>query len=88
MTGTREPLLDPTGESDRAVDTSLTPRLRSLRAHAFTPGNQFFSGNAPVLMTGDSAIHEIYYRSVLTLLVLPVVYSTLSSRRALSDTRP
>src|SRR5271155_4570837 len=37
---------------------------------AFTPGNQFFSGNAPVLTTDDSAIHEIYYRSVLTLLVL------------------
>jgi hypothetical protein len=37
---------------------------------AFTPGNKFFSGNAPVLMTDDSAIHEIYYRSVLTLLVL------------------
>jgi hypothetical protein len=37
---------------------------------AFTPGNLFFSGNAPVLMTDDGAIHEIYYRSVLTLLVL------------------
>lgn len=37
---------------------------------AFTPGNQFFSGNAPVLMTDDSAIREIYYRSVLTVLVL------------------
>ncbi len=37
---------------------------------AFTPGNRFFSGNAPVLTTDDSAIHEIYYRSVLTLLVL------------------
>ena len=37
---------------------------------AFTPGNQFFSGNAPVLITDDGAIHEIYYRSVLTLLVL------------------
>jgi hypothetical protein len=37
---------------------------------AFTPGNRFFSGNAPVLMTDDSAVHEIYYRSVLTLLVL------------------
>ena len=37
---------------------------------AFTPGNRFFSGNAPVLMTDDSAIREIYYRSVLTLLVL------------------
>ena len=28
---TREPLLDPTGESDLATNTSLTPRLRSLR---------------------------------------------------------
>ena len=37
---------------------------------AFTPGNRFFSGNAPSLMTDDAAIHEIYYRSVLTLLVL------------------
>ncbi len=37
---------------------------------AFTPGNRFFSGNAPVLMTDDIAICEIYYRSVLTLLVL------------------
>ena len=37
---------------------------------AFTPGNGFFSGNAPVLITDDGAIHEIYYRSVLTLLVL------------------
>ena len=37
---------------------------------AFTPGNQFFSGNAPALTTEDAAIHEIYYRSVLTLLVL------------------
>jgi hypothetical protein len=37
---------------------------------AFKPDNQFFSGNAPVLTTDDGAIHEIYYRSVLTLLVL------------------
>ncbi len=37
---------------------------------AFTPGNEFFSGNAPLLMTDDGAIQEIYYRSVLTLLVL------------------
>lgn len=36
----------------------------------FTPGNQFFSGNAPLLVTDDTAIREIYYRSVLTLLVL------------------
>lgn len=37
---------------------------------AFTPGNDFFSGNAPLLVTDDAAIREIYYRSVLTLLVL------------------
>jgi hypothetical protein len=37
---------------------------------AFTPGNDFFSGNAPRLVTDDAAIREIYYRSVLTLLVL------------------
>jgi len=37
---------------------------------AFTPGNNFFSGNAPLLVTGDAAVREIYYRSVLTLLVL------------------
>ncbi len=37
---------------------------------AFTPRNSFFSGNAPLLLTDDSAIREIYYRSVLTLLVL------------------
>ena len=37
---------------------------------AFTPGNQFFSGNAPVLTSDDGVVREIYYRSVLTLLVL------------------
>ena len=37
---------------------------------AFTPGNRFFSGNAPLLVTEDAAVREIYYRSVLTLLVL------------------
>lgn len=37
---------------------------------AFTPGNHFFSGNAPLLVTDDADIREIYYRSVLTLLVL------------------
>jgi hypothetical protein len=37
---------------------------------AFTPDNDFFSGNAPLLVTNDAAIREIYYRSVLTLIVL------------------
>ena len=31
MSQTREPLLDPTGESDLATDTQLRPRLRSLQ---------------------------------------------------------
>jgi hypothetical protein len=31
MTGTRERLLDPTGESDLATNTQLRPRLRSLQ---------------------------------------------------------
>jgi len=31
QTATREPLLDPTGESDLATNTSLMPRLRSLQ---------------------------------------------------------
>ncbi|MGH9587163.1 MAG: hypothetical protein ACRD3F_09450 [Acidobacteriaceae bacterium] len=52
-------------EWDRAKNT-WEDRWKS----AFTPGNTFFSGNAPVLMTNDTAISEIYYRSVLTLLVL------------------
>ena len=37
---------------------------------AFTPGNNFFSGNAPLLVTDDAPIREIFYRSMLTLLVL------------------
>jgi hypothetical protein len=37
---------------------------------AFAPGNNFFSGNAPLLRTSDAEIREIYYRSVLTLLLL------------------
>jgi hypothetical protein len=39
-------------------------------AAAFAPHNTLFSGNAPVLITGDNFIREIYYRSILTLLVL------------------
>lgn len=39
-------------------------------AQAFTPDNDHFSGHLPVLATNDEAIREIYYRSILTLLVL------------------
>jgi len=37
---------------------------------AFTPGNKHFSGNLPTLVTSDEKISDIYYRSILTLLVL------------------
>ncbi|MEZ5145340.1 MAG: hypothetical protein R2726_22935 [Acidimicrobiales bacterium] len=36
----------------------------------FTPGDDHFSGNAPILETGDSAVARLYYVSLLTLLVL------------------
>ena len=66
-------------EADQATSCCLVWRRQWARAKrvweerwsaAFTPGNRFFSGNAPVLTTDDGPIHEIYYRSVLTLLVL------------------
>ena len=37
---------------------------------AFTLDNSHFSGNVPVLVTDDPKIREIYYRSILTLLLL------------------
>ena len=37
---------------------------------AFTPGNPHFSGSLPTLVTADEKISDIYYRSILTLLVL------------------
>jgi hypothetical protein len=36
----------------------------------FTPGNGHFSGHLPTLVTDDEQLRDIYYRSVLTLLVL------------------
>lgn len=36
----------------------------------FTPGNNHFSGNVPLLVTDDGKLRDIYYRSILTLLVL------------------
>lgn len=49
-----------------AARTTWEERWRA----AFTPGNPFFSGHAPILVTKDVKIREIYYRSILTLLVL------------------
>jgi hypothetical protein len=37
---------------------------------AFTPGNRHFSGSLPILETADEKISDIYYRSILTLVVL------------------
>jgi len=39
-------------------------------AEAFTPGNGHFSGCAPTLDTSDDRLSDIYYRSIMTLLVL------------------
>ncbi len=36
----------------------------------FTPGNNHFSGHLPTLVTSDEKLRDIYYRSLLTLLVL------------------
>jgi hypothetical protein len=37
---------------------------------AFTPGNNHFSGNLPVLATNDSALMRNYYMGALTILIL------------------
>jgi len=36
----------------------------------FTPGNDHFSGHLPILVADDEKLRDIYYRSLLTLLVL------------------
>ena len=36
----------------------------------FTPGNDHFSGHLPTLIASDDKLRDIYYRSLLTLLVL------------------
>ncbi len=36
----------------------------------FTPGNDHFSGHLPTLTSSDAQLSDIYYRSLLTLLVL------------------
>ncbi len=39
-------------------------------ADAFTPGNDHFSGNLPILNTDDAALRRNYYMGALTMLVL------------------
>ena len=39
-------------------------------ADAFTPGNHYFSGNLPVLVTGNAALRRNYYMGIITVLEL------------------
>jgi hypothetical protein len=39
-------------------------------ADAFTPGNRHFSGNLPVLITGNAALKRNYYMGIVTMLEL------------------
>ena len=47
---------------------------------AFTPGNEHFSGNLPVLKTGDAALARNYYMGALTLLLLERTQFPVSPR--------
>lgn len=49
-------------------------------ADAFTPNNAHFSGNLPVLKTGDAALARNYYMGVLTMLILERTQFPVSPR--------
>jgi len=49
-------------------------------ADAFTPGNAHFSGNLPVLKTGDAALPRNYYMGALTMLILERTQFPVSPR--------
>lgn len=49
-----------------AVESQWAQRWQDM----FTPGNGHFSGHLPTLVTDDDQLRDIYYRSLLTLLVL------------------
>ena len=49
-------------------------------ADAFTPGNKHFSGNLPVLRTGDAALARNYYMGALTMLALERTQFPVSPR--------
>ncbi len=53
-----------------AVWGDTADRWRNRWREMFTPGNDHFSGNAPILETDDTAVARLYYASLLTLLVL------------------
>lgn len=49
-------------------------------ADTFTPGNAHFSGNLPVLKTGDTALARNYYMGALTMLILERTQFPVSPR--------
>src|SRR5260370_25789279 len=49
-------------------------------ADAFTPGNKHFSGNLPVLKTGDAALARNYYMGALTMMILERTQFPVSPR--------
>jgi hypothetical protein len=46
----------------------------------FTPGNGFFSGSLPVLITRDQSLRRVYYMSVLSMLIMLRTNFTLQPR--------
>jgi len=59
-TVTREPLLDPTGESDLATNTSLTARLRSLRGLRLALLENTKPNAVVLLRTVGRELQEVY----------------------------
>ena len=64
-------------------------------ADIFTPGNAYFSGNLPVLLTSDEALRRVYYMSVLSSMALllrtnftlqPRIYITAAPQYAVTLT--
>ncbi len=49
-------------------------------ADAFTPGNQHFSGNLPVLVTDNAALRRNYYMGIITMLELERTQFPVSPR--------
>jgi hypothetical protein len=60
VTGAREPLLDPTGESDLAVNPALMPRLRSLRGLRVGLLENTKPGAVPLLRAIGRELQEVY----------------------------
>jgi hypothetical protein len=61
--------VDQSAHFDRSWDDVKT-KWATRWQDMFTPGNTHFSGHLPTLVTSDEKLRDIYYRSLLTLLVL------------------